>query len=151
MSEGREKSLIRARLNQAKMLKKQYSKSKPVCKVTFSLPVEAVEGGAEVRVVGDFNDWNWEQGFVMTVKKGEYSASADLASGRDYEFRYLVDNERWVNDWAADGYLPSPYFGTDNSVLSLQESAPAQAGVAEAAPSEAAAPKKTRTTKTAKG
>ena len=133
------------------MLKKQYSKSKPVCKVTFSLPVEAVEGGAEVRVVGDFNDWNWEQGFTMTVKKGEYTASADLATGRDYEFRYLVDNERWVNDWSADGYLPSPYFGTDNSVLSLQETAPAQAVVAEAAPSEAAAPKKPRATKASKG
>ncbi len=139
------------------MLKKQYLKSKPVCKVTFSLPVEAVEGGAEVRVVGDFNDWNWENGLVMELKKKEYLASAELMTGRNYEFRYLVDNVRWANDWNADGYLPSPYFGVENSLVQLTdhdysagahtEEAPAAAPAAKKVKS---APKAEKTTKTVK-
>lgn len=132
------------------MLKKQYSKNKPVCKVTFSLPVEAVEGGKEVRVVGDFNNWSWENGFVMIMKKDQFQSTVELATGRTYEFRYLVDNVRWINDWSADQYLPSPYFGTDNSVLSLLDQQSAVENSVEEAPSAAPVPvKKARTTKVA--
>ena len=121
------------------MLKKQYLKSKPVCKVTFSLPVEAVEGGAEVRVVGDFNDWNWENGLAMELKKDEYVAIAELTIGRNYEFRYLVDNDHWANDWNADAYLPSPYFGVENSVVLLMEHEFSAGGQTEEAPAAAPA------------
>ena len=38
------------------MLKKQFLKTKEVCKVTFSLP-EAVQGET-VFLVGDFNNWD---------------------------------------------------------------------------------------------
>ena len=34
---------------------KQYLKSKPVCKVTFSVPAEEAK---EVKVVGTFNNWD---------------------------------------------------------------------------------------------
>ena len=133
------------------MLKKQYSKNKAVCKVTFSLPAEAVEGGTEVRVVGDFNDWDWNQGVVMQLKKAEFQAVVELTSGRDYEFRYLVDNTRWVNDWQADAYLASPYFGSDNSVLKLDEALIQVAAPAEEAPATtAAAPKKSKPAKATK-
>lgn len=137
------------------MLKKQYLKSKPVCKVTFSLPVEAVEGGAEVRVVGDFNDWNWENGLAMELKKDEYVAIAELTIGRNYEFRYLVDNDHWANDWNADAYLPSPYFGVENSVVLLMEHEFSAGGQTEEALAAAPAAKKTapkagKTAKTAK-
>ena len=36
-------------------IKKQYLKSKPVCKVTFSVPAKEA---TKVAVVGDFNEWN---------------------------------------------------------------------------------------------
>ena len=38
------------------MLKKQYLKGKPICKVTFTLPKEAAEGTQEVKILGDFNE-----------------------------------------------------------------------------------------------
>lgn len=101
------------------MLKKSYSKTKPVCKVTFSLPLEAAKGGADVRVLGDFNDWSWENGYRMVVGEKEFTAMAEIDSGRDYEFRYLIDNHIWENDWQADAYVAAA-FGASNSVLSLK-------------------------------
>ena len=101
------------------MLKKDYSNSKKVCKVTFSLPTTAVQDGAEVRVLGDFNSWTWQSGLVMKASKTEYTASIELALGANYEFRYAINNERWENDWAADAYVPSPFDGITNSLVSV--------------------------------
>lgn len=101
------------------MLKKDYSKTKNVCKVTFTLPKSAVNEGGEVRVVGDFNGWEWESGLPMTAGKTDYSAVKELATGANYEFRYLVNNNRWENDWAADAYVPSPFDGINNSLVSV--------------------------------
>lgn len=101
------------------MIKKQYLKTKPVCKVTFTLPVEAVAADTEVRVVGDFNNWNWDQAVIMKAGKKEYKAVVELTTGRNYEFRYMMANGDWENDWSADAYVPSPFFGVDNSVVSI--------------------------------
>ncbi|AEE50164.1 isoamylase early set domain-containing protein [Haliscomenobacter hydrossis] len=101
------------------MLKKDYSKTKKVCKVTFSLPTTAVQDGAEVRVLGDFNSWTWQSGLIMKAGKTEYTASIELALGANYEFRYAINNERWENDWAADAYVPSPFDGINNSLVSV--------------------------------
>jgi len=101
-------------------LKKQYSKSKPVCKVTFNLPKEATNGGKKVVLLGDFNDWNLSKGIKMKAGKNSFSASIELKTGKDYEFRYLIDKINWTNDWEADAYRPSPYYGIDNSVLFLR-------------------------------
>ena len=46
---------------------KQYLKSKPVCKVTFTVPAEEA---AKVFVVGDFNDWNPKKGTLRKLKNG---------------------------------------------------------------------------------
>ncbi|MDX1941531.1 MAG: hypothetical protein SFU99_13315 [Saprospiraceae bacterium] len=101
------------------MLKKQYLKNKPLCKVTFSLPLEAAPDATEVRLLGDFNGWQWEQGRVMKLSKAEYTVTLELESDRQYEFRYLIDNYAWENDWEADGYVPTP-FGVYNSILILE-------------------------------
>ncbi len=140
------------------MLKKDYSKTKPVCKVTFTLPAEAAQGGSEVRILGDFNDWSWENGYKMKSGKAEFTTEVELTAGKEYQFRYLIDNHIWENDWNADNYLPTP-FGVYNSVLSLREvaaaaTAKAAATKAEAKPAvaKAAAPKaavKTATKKVA--
>lgn len=101
------------------MLKKQYLKNKPVCKVTFSLPKEAANGAKEVKVLGDFNNWNWNEGLPMKASKSEFKATLELTAGRHYEFRYLLDNGTWINDWDADAYNPTPY-GVENSVVFVE-------------------------------
>ena len=120
------------------MLKKDFSKTKPVCKVTFTLPLEAAQGGKEVRILGDFNEWSWEKGYKMKAQKAEFTTEVELAAGKEYQFRYLIDNHIWENDWNADSYETSP-FGGYNSVLSLREVAAAAA--AKAAAAKPAAPK----------
>lgn len=99
-------------------LKKQFSKSKPVCKVTFDLPKEVVNGAKEVVVLGEFNDWKVEDGLKMKATKTAFTAAVELPTGRDYQFRYLVDKSRWENDWNADGYVPTP-FGVENCLVTL--------------------------------
>ena len=99
-------------------LKKQFLKSKPVAKVTFNLPKEATNGKSKVVVVGDFNNWDVEKAVPMKSVKGGYSAVMELETGRNYQFRYLIDNVKWENDWAADDYIATP-FGVDNSVVEL--------------------------------
>ncbi len=122
------------------MLKKDFSKTKPVCKVTFTLPLEAAQGGKEVRILGDFNEWSWDKGYKMKAQKAEFTTEVELAAGKQYQFRYLIDNHIWENDWNADGYEVSP-FGGYNSVLSLKEvAAAATAKAAATAPKAVAKP-----------
>lgn len=103
------------------MIKKQYLKSKPICKVTFTLPKEAAAEAKEVRLLGEFNDWNWDNAPVMKAAKAEFKTTVELETGRPYQFRYMIDNQRWENDWAADDYVTSPYSGTENSVVIVEE------------------------------
>jgi len=42
----------------------------------------------------------------------------DLETGKEYQFRYLLDDDRWENDWDADAYTPNE-IGTENSVVSV--------------------------------
>ncbi|MEL6251054.1 MAG: helix-hairpin-helix domain-containing protein [Bacteroidota bacterium] len=106
-------------------MKKQYSKSKDTCKVTFSLPAEATTGASSVTLLGDFNEWKEEAGIPLKPQKdGSYKTQLELSMGQKYEFRYLVDGYRWENDYSADQYVPSPYPGIDNCVVEIETRAP---------------------------
>jgi len=97
-------------------LKKQFLDSKNTVKVTFCLPKEFLKDAKEVKVFGDFNNWEEAKGIPMKVKDGEYLATVELDAGKEYQFRYLVDNKTWENDNEADNYVPTP-FGSMNSVV----------------------------------
>ena len=84
-------------------------------KVTFTLPKEAVENAETVAVLGDFN--NWKDGLALSKQKdGSFKAAVELEKGRSYEYRFLINGEKWENDWAAEQYAPTP-FGNYNSVV----------------------------------
>lgn len=97
-------------------MKKRYVKSDSICKVTFILPKEAAGGAKYATVVGEFNDWSISANPMKQLKNGEFKTIVDLESDREYKFRYLVNGERWENDWNADKYLKNVY-GTDDSVV----------------------------------
>lgn len=99
--------------------KKQYLKSKPVCKVTFKLTKEEAKNAENVRIVGDFNDWDLSAAPMKKLKNGSFSSTVVLSKDAQYQFRYLLDNKEWENDWSADAYLPSPVSLEDNSVLAV--------------------------------
>jgi 1,4-alpha-glucan branching enzyme len=97
-------------------IKKQYLKSKPVAKVTLSLPAEAAPKAKDVKVVGDFT--SWKDGIDMKkLKSGEFKATIELPKDNSYQFRYLIDNKEWTNDWEADAYVNSGVSAEDNSVV----------------------------------
>jgi 1,4-alpha-glucan branching enzyme len=75
-------------------IKKQFIKTKPVCKVTFSL--EAKEANAAA-VVGDFNNWNPSEGELSKLKNGTFKAAFDLPNDNSFEFRYIVDGSSQTN------------------------------------------------------
>ena len=100
-------------------IKKQYFKTKSHVKVTLSLPAEAAPEAKEVGVAGDFNNWNAEETRMRRLKSGEFKTDINLEPGRDYEFRYQIDGERWENDWNADKYVPSRITAEENSVIVL--------------------------------
>lgn len=100
-------------------LTKRFLKSKPVCKVNFKVSKEAVGSAAEVELLGDFNDWKQGSQPMKRNKDGSFVATLDLETGKDYQFRYLIDGETWVNDWNADRYQFNPAGNCENSVVSL--------------------------------
>lgn len=97
---------------------KQFSKTKSVCKVTFTLPSAVVSNAKKVAVVGEFNDWNSTATLLKKQKDGQYKASVELPIGSEFQFRYLLDGTDWVNDEAADKYVSND-FTTQNCVVVL--------------------------------
>jgi 1,4-alpha-glucan branching enzyme len=96
------------------MLRKNYSKTGRSCRVTFDLPAE-VEA-TKVSLCGEFNDWNSTTHSMKLRKDGRFSTTISLPAGRTYRFKYLLDDYRWENDWAADGYADND-FGTEDSLI----------------------------------
>lgn len=71
-----------------------------------------------VAVLGDFNSWDPEQSFDMKkLKNGTFKTTIDLEVGHEYQFRYLVDGQVWVNDNQADKYVPTGLGIEDNCVV----------------------------------
>jgi len=98
-------------------LKKQYLKSRPVCKVTFRLEAEAAKKADSVHLAGDFNKWRPGRTPMKKLKNGDFTLTLDLSCNREYQFRYLINEKTWENDWKADKYVPSGISDTENSVV----------------------------------
>ena len=100
-------------------LKKNYLKSKPICKVTFTMPVDDANGGKSVQLVGEFNEWDIKNAVNMRKVKENYTRTLELEVGKAYQFRYLVDGENWVNDSKADAYVPNGISYEENCVVEV--------------------------------
>lgn len=99
--------------------KKQYLKSKAVCKVTFKISKDEAHAAENVRLVGDFNDWDTTSPPMKKLKDGSFTATVELEKDAKYQFRYLLNDSEWENDWAADEYVPSAVSLENNSVVQV--------------------------------
>ena len=95
------------------MLNNKFTPKRTICKVTFSVPSEIVN--KEVALVGDFNNWDTTS-TLLTEKDGEFISEVRLKPESEYKFKYLIDGEKWENDYKADAYVPN-VFGTEDSVV----------------------------------
>lgn len=68
-------------------------------KVRFSLAPEFVADATEGILLGEFNNWNPAEA-VQLQKTGDGGLTAEIAliEGRTYQYRYLLNDGRWVND-----------------------------------------------------
>jgi len=88
--------------------------------VTFRMP--PMDDVVELYLCGDFNGWK-VKGIPLTLESdGTWVAKAVLDAGKSYRFRYHDNQGRWLNDDAADAYVPND-FGSDDSVLDLMVAA----------------------------
>ena len=96
------------------MVQKIYFKTKDYCKVKFTFNIEDAE---TVEILGLNSDW--ENSIVMSKKKdGSFSCEVSLPKSTQHEFKYLVDETKWINEPEADSQNPNQ-FGGSNSVIVL--------------------------------
>lgn len=93
------------------MLKKKFFKTIDECEVTFEVTVEDAE---QVALVSEHNGWEPIQ--MKKLKKGPFRTKVRLPKDGQFQFRYLVDENEWRNDEAADAYWVNEH-GGDNSVI----------------------------------
>lgn len=97
-------------------IKKQLLKTKDVCKATFTLTKNQVKNAETVNIVGEFNDWSKTASPLKKFKNGNFKITLDLEKGKQYQFKYIVDGNNWINDDKADLYVPNNFSG-ENSVI----------------------------------
>lgn len=100
-------------------IKKQFLKSKSVAKVTFTVDADLIAGGKHVAILGEFNDWNPSEDTMRKLKDGSFTKTIELQAGQEYQFRYLIDGDRWINEPQADKYVYSGVAAEENSVVAL--------------------------------
>ena len=108
-------------------------------KATVTFTIDSRVGARAAAVCGEWNDWSADAGVMRRDAEGGFSVTVDLDAGRAYRFRYLIDGQRWDNDWAADAYVRND-FGGDDSVVDLTALAEAVPSAARRTPAKKAAP-----------
>ena len=96
------------------MLKKNYSKTGKICRVTFKY--KNPENAETAALAGGFNNWSFQENPMKKLKDGSFSVTLSLQVGNSYPFRYVLNSNIWVNDEDANCYLPNEY-GGENSVV----------------------------------
>ena len=119
------------------MIKSRGTKGK--AKVIFT--VDPQVGAEAAAVCGEWNSWSADADVMHRDADGGFSVTVDLDAGRAYRFRYLLDGQRWDNDWAADAYVAND-FGGDDSVVDVT-------ALADAVPTARRAPAKKEAAKKA--
>ncbi|GBD87066.1 hypothetical protein BMS3Abin03_00992 [bacterium BMS3Abin03] len=101
-------------------LRKKYSANKKNCRVTFTLPKEIGANFEELSVVGDFNNWD-SHANRMTENEpdGSYSTTIDLKAGKEYQFKYLLDGNQWLNEPEADKRVDTYISNSKNSMIKV--------------------------------
>ncbi|MDY2838745.1 MAG: isoamylase early set domain-containing protein [Treponema sp.] len=98
-------------------LKKTFSADGKKCTVVFTVNPQAAEGSSKVYLVGEFNSWDETSLPMKKDPDGSFSLKKQLETNKEYQFRYLLESGKWINDWKADKYVRSELANDDNSVV----------------------------------
>lgn len=100
-------------------IKKQFLKSKDAYKVTWAIDKKTAGTAKKITLVGDFNGWNEHEAAFSALKNGTFKYVTELPKDGSYQFRYLVDDQQWMNDTAADGFADNHVSGEQNCIINL--------------------------------
>ena len=89
-------------------LKKSFSADGKKCTVVFNVNANAAENADKVYLVGEFNSWNETSIPMKKGPDGSFSVKKQLDTNKEYQFRYLLDGKKWINDWKADKVSKKP-------------------------------------------
>jgi predicted flap endonuclease-1-like 5' DNA nuclease len=105
-------------------------------KITFTLPADVVAEATSGLLLGEFNNWDHSAGLSLKKQKdGSMKATAALEAGKTYQYRYLLNDGRWVNDQTAETYAHVSGYQVENCVITIPaaaETKPAKAASAKA-------------------
>ncbi len=89
-------------------------------KILFTLPSELVAGATEGVLLGEFNNWNPAEGIHLEKREdGSMIAELALTAGKTYEYRYLLSDGRWVNDYNGTAFSEVYGYPVENCVLTV--------------------------------
>jgi len=87
-------------------------------KITFQLPANIVAEATSGILVGEFNNWDFENGIILEKQKdGSLKTSLELEAGV-YQYRYFLNDGRWVNDERAGNFVPD--YQVENCVVAVE-------------------------------
>lgn len=96
-------------------MKKTFPKTSVDCKVTFTISADLLAGSKKATVAGEFNNWDTEA-LPFKITKGVGSASISLPVGKEFQYKFVIDGNRWENDPETEGFA-SNGMGEYNSVV----------------------------------
>lgn len=100
-------------------IKKQFLKSKDLCKVTWQVDKKTANGADSISLSGSFNNWSLNENQLQKLKNGNFKLVLELPKNSDYQFRYVVDGQNWLNEITADGFVDNQVSNEQNCVISL--------------------------------
>lgn len=93
------------------MIKKRFFKTIDECEVSFKIEPEDADS---VSLVSEHNGWDPIE--MDQLKSGPFKTKERLPLDQQFQFRYLVNGDTWVNDEAADAYVPNEH-GSENGLI----------------------------------
>lgn len=90
------------------------------CKVSFKIEAKSAKNFSSASLVGDFNNWDQSKDVMKKLKKdGSFSIQKTLEAGKEYQFKYVLDEKEWSNDPEADKFAVTEYADSQNCVVVL--------------------------------
>jgi predicted flap endonuclease-1-like 5' DNA nuclease len=91
-------------------------------KVSFTLPAEFVGGASAGILIGEFNNWNPQEGINLQKQEdGSMAAELVLTTGKAYQYRYLLSDGRWVNDNNTKKFSDVYGYAVENCLVEVPE------------------------------
>ena len=87
-------------------------------KIDFILSADIVANATDGLLLGDFNAWQEADGIPLKKKKdGSFKTTVELETGKTYEYRYLLNDGRWVNDERSSQNAYAQDYQVENCVI----------------------------------